>query len=400
MSSATDWSAVRYSRSLIIPALNELDIADTCAGARVRRPRDGRTPNGMSGRTALDALGAAAGNPRRYSPPVGRRHASGNNLKTLTLTLTFFRSFMNYSDTDRDAIKPSALVAIFATRELAHHAIESLHGEGFHRTWLGVTQSMTSDTGYGSPADTETRVESDNALARFFGAGDQTLHEALLKHGVSADVAARLDGTLPGNSAIVTVDGANHPELAAQIVAECDGEIVSSLGAKSLYDAYATESATPGLSKDRLADLGEYSKGEKLDEARRLQLREERLTVDKVRESAGEAIVSKKVVTQQAEMDVPVMREELYIERRPASETYGEAGVIGSGETIRVPLERERVVVDKRTVATEEVVVGQRQVEGTEHISETLRKEELDVDSNVASTESGREATSRQPLQS
>ena len=103
---------------------------------------------------------------------------------------------------------PSALVALFATREYARRAISRLHDEGFHHTWLGVTEAMQSDeTSTGYAAKTGTRVESDNAIARFFGEGDQTLHDALIKHGVSDEDAARIDKTLPAQSAIVTVDG-------------------------------------------------------------------------------------------------------------------------------------------------------------------------------------------------
>jgi len=294
---------------------------------------------------------------------------------------------MNYSNTQQGGTQPSALVAVFATRELAKRAISRLHDEGFHHTWLGITESMGYEGATGATG-TATRVESDNAVARFFGAGDDTLHEALLKHGVSEADAAQLDNTLPAQSAIVTVNGENHPELAVQIVSECDGEMVTSKGSSPLYDTYAEDKSSRALPKDRLAGLGAYSKGEKLDEPRRIQLREERLTVDKRRESAGQATVGTRVVEQKTEMDVPVMHEELFIERRPSSATEN-IGTIGSGDKIVVPLERERVVVDKKTVATEDVLVGQRRVEGTERVSETLKKEELDVDTDVRSDKDG-----------
>ena len=274
----------------------------------------------------------------------------------------------------------SALVATFSSREAAHQAASRLHEEGFNRTWIGITRAM--EEAYSAPANAGAgmRVESENALARFFGTGDESLHEALLQHGVSESDAARIDGTLPADSAILTVDGANHPELAAQVVAECGGSMVASAGAGALYDHYA-EGRSSGLSSDRLATLGDYAKGEKLDEPRRLQLREERLSIDKHREKTGEVTIGKNVVSEKTEVDVPVMHEELYIERRPASGAYAtDAGTIGDGETIRVPLEREVVDAQKRTVVTEEVAVGQRRVDGVEHVSETLRKEVLDVD--------------------
>ncbi len=284
------------------------------------------------------------------------------------------------------APQDSALVATFPDRESAHQAVHRLHDEGFHNTWIGLTRSMTDSTSsMGSTA--QTRVEDDNALARFFG-GDESLHDALRRHGVSEADAGRVDTTLPANSAILTVHGSNHPELAAQVVEECGGHMVTSAAYSRLAETYA-ERMTPGR-KDTpkpFEDLGMYAGGEKLDQERRLQLREERLSVDKHRVSAGEAVIGKKVVTEETNVDVPLVHEELFIERRPATGEYaGAMGTIGDGEAIHIPLSREEVDVKKRTVVTEEVAVGQRRVEETKRVSETLRKEELDVDRGVSGT--------------
>ena len=46
---------------------------------------------------------------------------------------------------------------------------------------------------------------------------------------------------------------------------------------------------------------------------------------------------------------------------------------MGSAETIRVTLNEERVIVNKGPVVTEEVVVGKRRVDDTQHVSETIR---------------------------
>ncbi|GAC1562465.1 MAG: hypothetical protein NVS3B17_15900 [Vulcanimicrobiaceae bacterium] len=287
---------------------------------------------------------------------------------------------------------PHSLVAVFATRDYAHRAISRLHEEGFHHTWLGVTEAM-GDSMSARSGETSTRIEPDNAFARFFGAGGDTLHEALIKHGVAESDAAQLDNTLPADSAIVTVRGENHPELAAQIVSECEGEMISSVGSGALYDDYASEQTGRSLPKERLSELGGYRAGERLDEAKRLQLRQERLQVDKRMESAGKATVGTRVVSENVELDVPIMHDELYIERRPIAEGSRSmsAGEIGTNETIVVPLERERAVVNKNTVATEEVVVGQRRVQETQHVSETVRKEELDVDdTSIASDRTGK----------
>ncbi len=296
-------------------------------------------------------------------------------------------------DSTDTAPHESALVATFPDRESAHQAVHRLHDEGFHNTWIGLTRSKAADSAYSaSSTASETRVEDDNALARFFG-GDESLHEALLRHGVSEADAGRVDTTLPTDSAILTVHGSNHPELAAQIVSECGGTMVTSAASSRLTDTYSDRLPAAGVAAGKpFAGLGGYGAGKELDKERLLKLREERLSVDKRRVDAGEAVVGKKVVSEQVEVDVPLVREELFIERRPASGEYaGAVGTIGDGETIRVPLSREEADVQKRTVVTEEVAVGQRRVEESKHVSETVRKEELDIDGGTAGTEFGAE---------
>ncbi|WP_368895150.1 YsnF/AvaK domain-containing protein, partial [Priestia megaterium] len=48
-------------------------------------------------------------------------------------------------------------------------------------------------------------------------------------------------------------------------------------------------------------------------------------------------------------------------------------------ESVRIPLEEEKVTVSKEPVVTEEVVVGKRRKEENEKVSETLRKEEVNI---------------------
>jgi len=111
---------------------------------------------------------------------------------------------------------------------------------------------------------------------------------------------------------------------------------------------------------------------------RTIQLREERLKVDKSAVKTGEVHVSKRVVTEHKTIDVPVEREEVVIERRPASGRAARGDV--AEEEIVVPVKEERVTVTKQPVVTEEVSVGKRKVQDTKHVAETVRKEELDVD--------------------
>ncbi|MDN7245141.1 YsnF/AvaK domain-containing protein [Planococcus shenhongbingii] len=119
--------------------------------------------------------------------------------------------------------------------------------------------------------------------------------------------------------------------------------------------------------------------GETEDE--RLRLHEERLNVDKERVQTGEVNVGKRVVESNQSIEVPVEREEVYIERRPVNEEVtGTAAYEDANDTIHVPLSEERVEVTKKDVVTEEIVVGKRKVQDTETVNETVRREEADID--------------------
>jgi len=113
---------------------------------------------------------------------------------------------------------------------------------------------------------------------------------------------------------------------------------------------------------------------------RTIQLREERLKVDKTAVKTGEVRVGKRVVTEHQTIDVPVEREEVVIERRAASGRAARGDIAEGEEEIVIPVKEERVSVTKQPVVTEEVSVGKRKVRDTKQVSASVRKEELAVD--------------------
>jgi len=116
-------------------------------------------------------------------------------------------------------------------------------------------------------------------------------------------------------------------------------------------------------------------------EEERLRLHEERLNVDKERVQTGEVNVSKHVVEDQQSIEVPVEREEVYVERRKVDHNAsGTDAFVDENDSIHVPLSEEKVVVSKEDVVSEEIVVGKRKVRDTETVSETVRREEADID--------------------
>lgn len=115
-------------------------------------------------------------------------------------------------------------------------------------------------------------------------------------------------------------------------------------------------------------------------EDERLRLHEERLQANKEQVQTGEVHVDKHVVEEEQSLEVPVEREEVYIERRSVNEedTSGTHNYDES-EDIHVPVSEERVDVTKKDVVSEEISIGKDTVQDTEHVSDTVRKEEADI---------------------
>lgn len=110
-------------------------------------------------------------------------------------------------------------------------------------------------------------------------------------------------------------------------------------------------------------------------------VRQESVTAEKHAREAGEVTVGKRVVEQQQEFDVPVTHEEVEVTRRRVDRPAGaDDTIVEDGETIRVPLRAEDVDVRKDARVVEEVEISKRPVTETRRVSETVRREEVDVD--------------------
>lgn len=112
----------------------------------------------------------------------------------------------------------------------------------------------------------------------------------------------------------------------------------------------------------------------------RLTLSEEELEARKRVREAGEVTVRKEVVTEHRQIDVPVTREEVHVERTPATSASAPAGDAFREETIRVPVREEEVEVTKRPRVREEVRVTRSQWQQEQRVEGEVRREEARVD--------------------
>jgi uncharacterized protein (TIGR02271 family) len=112
----------------------------------------------------------------------------------------------------------------------------------------------------------------------------------------------------------------------------------------------------------------------------RMQLREEELHARTTSTQTGEVRVNTDGVSEQRTVEVPVTREEVFVDRQPVDRRPSDQPISESEHgSIEVPVREEQVTVEKRPVVYEEVGIGKRQVEETRDVNATVRREELRV---------------------
>jgi uncharacterized protein (TIGR02271 family) len=293
-------------------------------------------------------------------------------------------------------IAGKTVVGLFADQAGAERGIQALKAAGFSEQQIGVAvrdkrqqQKLTEGTGTQVAEGAATGAVGGGVLGGMVGllagvgalaipgigpiiAGG-ALASTLAGAGIGA-AAGGLIGALAGMG--VPEEDARHFERGFQqggvlVTVQAGGD------AERARQALLVSGADLGPAQDvARAPMAATSEG-----AERLQLREEQLEVEKEPVQAGEVRLRKEVVTEQRNIEVPVTREEVVIERHPATGRERAEGAIGEGEEVRIPLMEEEVRVEKAPVVREEVSVHKRQVQDTEQVSETVRREEARIES-------------------
>ncbi|MGB3299673.1 MAG: DUF2382 domain-containing protein, partial [Phormidesmis sp.] len=113
-----------------------------------------------------------------------------------------------------------------------------------------------------------------------------------------------------------------------------------------------------------------------------IQLYEERLVADKQRMKVGDVRVGKHVETEQAQVSVPVERERVVVERTtPTGTVAGDANhEFVDGEVANVEVYEERADVRKESFVREEVNVRKETEQEMVTEKANIRREELDID--------------------
>jgi len=113
------------------------------------------------------------------------------------------------------------------------------------------------------------------------------------------------------------------------------------------------------------------------DDEARLTLAEEELDIGRSERFAGEVEIDKRVDTRHIREDVPVHHEEVVIEHRTPSDMRTSPRI--EEDEIHIPVMEEELSVERRTVPREELVVRKQDVVEDEVVEADLRRERAEI---------------------
>lgn len=345
-------------------------------------------------------------------------------------------AFENTSDVEATQVMPrnltgrSMVAGLFHDRMQAQQAIEDLKAAGFAEDQIGVAMrdsgeqgQLVEDTGVhthaGSGATTGAVV--GGVLGLLVGIGalaipgiGPVIAGGVLAHALGAGAAGAITGAATGGilgglvglgipehearhfeagfnegGALVTVTAGSRAAQAVEIMERDGGDTGGSIGTGAVMAAMpaapaATFSSSPPLNTAATPMPTRADVAATADTDRRVRLHEEQLNVQKQAVQTGEVTMHKEVITETRTIDVPVTREEVVIERHALAPGQagkpGTSSTLADGEVIRVPVMEEQITVQKTPIVSEEVSLGKREVTETQHVSDTIRREELHIE--------------------
>jgi len=294
----------------------------------------------------------------------------------------------------------STVVGVFQDRSRAEEAVRALRQAGFREDHISLvdrhhdasgaskTEGSHAGTGAAAGAATGAGIAALWSLGASFGV--LPVIGPILAAGPIAAALLSAAGGAAAGGLVGALVGMGIPEEEAKyyegevgagrtlVTVHADGRYAEAWSLLQRYGAYNQETAatarTGTAATAATASRASHSAG-----GQTVQVHEEHLRAQKTPVEAGEVRVRKEVHAEQQNITVPVEREEVVIERRPAS-GRASASDIHAGEEVRIPVREEKVRVEKENVLKEEVAVGKRKVTDTEQVSGQVRKEEVKVE--------------------
>lgn len=273
----------------------------------------------------------------------------------------------------------------YVTENDALTRVEELRAEGVADNNITVlSQQPVNKETFGN-TNVNFQDSEGSAWDKFvsFFSPDDPEEKVLNDLGLSQSEQVQYRNSLNAGEVLVYVDSPDHSSDSAMNYGETrDTHELNNRA--DVTDAGLTGGVNNNYNADPELDARAVDRDNGLTEEERIQLREERVSVDKENVQTGEVKVDKHVETDRQEFDIPVEREEVVIERNPVDDVPVKGGFneVDDVDEVRIPVNEERVNVEKENVVSEEVRIRKEKHEDVEHVSEEVRREELDVDEN------------------
>jgi uncharacterized protein (TIGR02271 family) len=289
----------------------------------------------------------------------------------------------------------SVAVGVFEDVTKAQQCVQELRRAGFREDQIGVVRregdgrtatTLTEEKGNYAGTGAATGAVAGAGVGALWAlgvaAGMLPAIGPVIAGGLFAAVLASAAGTAAVGGVLGALIGLGIPEDEAQyyesefkagrtiVTVRTDGHYDEAMNILRRHGAYDMSSSSASSTTSTAA---------RTEAGKTVRLHEEQLQAHTQPVQTGEVTVRKEVHTEHQQINVPVTKEEVVIERLPV---HGQAtsSDIRPGEEVRIPVTEEKVHVNKETVAKEEVNVGKRKILQTETVGGTVRKEELKVE--------------------
>ena len=249
------------------------------------------------------------------------------------------------------------IVGSFNSEQEVLFAIEGLKNQGYRETDMMVVAENRSSIPMVT-SQTGVMVEADMKVSTLAGAMMNS-YFTMLTGGMGGTQTNPLSGRL--------IERGLPEYTAKQCEAEINkGKIILLVDTNGAYDNSS------------------YQTYEESQATRAVRLHEEQLEVIKERVQVGELQVHKEIVEEQRTVHVPLLREEVYVERRPVFDGKVDGSPFSEDEMIRIPIIEERLEVTKTPVVVEEVIVGKRKIQETKQVQDIIKKEEARIERSAS----------------
>jgi uncharacterized protein (TIGR02271 family) len=242
-------------------------------------------------------------------------------------------------------------IGVFGDSNIAKRAIDELRHAGFRDDQIYLPGSGSSPGGF-----------LDGLVHKLMGDENRESLDALPGEGFSKSDVDYYQNELEAGRTVVVVQSYGHQQEAQ--------DILNHFGA---YNSTTNPS--------------------RLQDVQTIQLREEVLQAQKEPVEIGEVLIHKVVVMEEKTITVPVMREEIVVERRsipltspdqaerqPVQQPQGRLVELAQNEVIRIPLYTEQIFIEKRPVIVEEVLVSKRDIQEIRRFTDTVQREEAHLE--------------------